>query len=269
MAIRVCVAGVSGWTGSAVAKAILAGGEFELTGAIARGHAGRDVGEVLGLPAAGVTVAGSLGDALSRPPDVLVDYTTPDTVKQRTLDALARGVRVVIGTSGLSATDYADIARVAEGNRLGVVAAGNFSLTAALLKHFALIAARHLPSWEVIDYAGATKPDAPSGTALELAEALGEAATNAVAVPVDRTHGRPDARGATVGGAQVHSVRLPGIVLAVETVFGRPHERLTIRHDAGGGADPYVTGTLLAVRRVMGVTGLVRGMDRLLFGAPT
>lgn len=270
MAIRVCVAGVSGWTGSAVTKAILAaGGEFELTGAIARRHAGRDVGEVLGLPAAGVTVAGTLNDALSVPADVLVDYTTPDTVKQRTLDALARGVRVVIGTSGLSAGDYADIARVAEGSRLGVVAAGNFSLTAALLKHFALTAARHLSSWEVIDYAGARKPDAPSGTALELAEALGEVATNAVAVPVGQTHGRPDARGATIGGAQVHSVRLPGIVLAVEAVFGQPHERLTIRHDAGGGADPYVTGTLLAVRRVTGITGLVRGMDRLLFGGPT
>jgi 4-hydroxy-tetrahydrodipicolinate reductase len=72
-------------------------------------------------------------------------------------------------------------------------------------------------------------------------------------------------RGATVAGTQVHSVRLPGIVLAFETIFGLPNERLTIRHDAGKGAEPYVNGTLLAVRRVMQVTGLVRGLDRLLF----
>jgi 4-hydroxy-tetrahydrodipicolinate reductase len=99
-----------------------------------------------------------------------------------------------------------------------------------------------------------------------LAEALGEVAANQLAVPVERTHGDPKARGATVAGTQVHSVRLPGIVLAFEALFGLPNERLTIRHDAGPGAEPYVQGTLLAVRRVMGVVGLVRGLDRLLFG---
>jgi 4-hydroxy-tetrahydrodipicolinate reductase len=227
------------------------------------------VGDVLGLPGTGVAISGSLTEALARPADVLVDYTTPDTVKQRALDALASGVRVVIGTSGLSAADYAVLARAAEQHRLGVIAAGNFSLTAALAKHFALLAAKHLPSWEVIDYAKAGKPDAPSGSALELAEALGEVATNTVDVPVGETRGHPAARGATINGTQVYSVRLPGFVLAFESIFGLPNERLTIRHDAGGGADPYVNGTLLAVRRVMGVTGLVRGLDRLLFGDTT
>jgi 4-hydroxy-tetrahydrodipicolinate reductase len=105
-----------------------------------------------------------------------------------------------------------------------------------------------------------------SGTARELAEALGEVAQNKLAVPVERTHGDQAARGATIAGMQVHSVRLPGIALAFEAVFGLPNERLTIRHDAGKGAEPYVNGTLLAVSRVMEVTGLVRGLDRLLFG---
>jgi 4-hydroxy-tetrahydrodipicolinate reductase len=266
MAIRVCVAGVSGWTGSAVTRAVLASGEFELTGAIARRQAGRDAGELLGLTASGVVVAASLGEALARGADVLVDFTSPDSVKPRTLEALAGGVRVVIGTSGLTAADYADIERAAAASRLGVIAAGNFSLTAALAKHFALLAAKHLPSWEVIDYAHAEKPDAPSGTTRELAEALSEVARNDLAVPVERTHGDRQARGATIAGTQVHSIRLPGIVLAFETIFGLPNERLTIRHDAGKGAEPYVNGTLLAVRRVMEVTGLVRGLDRLLFG---
>ncbi len=265
MAIRVCVAGVSGRTGSAIARAVASSGEFELTGAIARRHAGRDAGELLGLPANGVLVAPRLAEALARPADVLVDFTSPDSVKQRTLEALAGGARVVIGTSGLTAADYADIERAAVESRLGVIAAGNFSLTAALAKHFALLAAKHLPSREVIDYAHAEKPDAPSGTARELAEALGEVSPNRLGVPVDRTHGDREARGATVAGTQVHSVRLPGIVLAFEAIFGLPNERLTIRHDAGKGAEPYVNGTLLAVRQVMGITGLVRGLDRLLF----
>jgi 4-hydroxy-tetrahydrodipicolinate reductase len=266
MAIRVCVAGATGWTGREVARAILTSPDFELTGAIARRHAGRDVGELLGLPANGVIVADSLQAALARPADVLVDYTSPESVKQRTLETLARSTRVVIGTSGLTAADYRDIERTASEKSLGVIAAGNFSITAALAKHFALLAARHLPSREIIDYAHAEKKDAPSGTARELAEALGEVAPNKLALPVEQTYGDKQARGTTIAGTQVHSVRLPGFVLAIETVFGLPNERLTIRHDAGEGAEPYVNGTLLAVRRVMQVVGLVRGLDRLLFG---
>jgi 4-hydroxy-tetrahydrodipicolinate reductase len=265
MAIRVCVAGVTGWTGSEVTRAILGSNEFELTGAIARRSAGRDVGELLGQSVNGIIVAGTLEQALARPADVLVDFTSPGSVKQRTLDALTRGVRVVIGTSGLTAADYLDIECKAKENRLGVIAAGNFCITAALAKHFALLAAKHLPSWEIIDYAHAEKPDAPSGTARELAEALGEVPQNKLAFPVEQTHGERQARGATIGGGQVHSIRLPGYVLAFETFFGLPNERLTIRHDAGKGAAPYVHGTMLAVRRVMQVTGLVRGLDRLLF----
>src|SRR5262249_34883466 len=221
--------------------------------------------ELLGLPVNGVIVAGSPEEALVRPADVLVDFTSPDSVKQRTLEALGRGVRVVIGTSGLTAADYQDIERTATESRLGMIAAGNFSLTAALAKTLARLAAKYVPSWEVLDDAHADKVDAPSGSARELAEALGEVASNQLAVPVERTHGDRQARGTTIAGTQVHSVRLPGIVLAFETIFGLPNERLTIRHDAGKGAGPYVNGTLLAVRRVMQVTGLVRGLDRLLF----
>jgi 4-hydroxy-tetrahydrodipicolinate reductase len=265
MAIRVCVAGVSGWAGSAVARALLTSGEFQLTGAIARRAAGRDAGDVIGQPAMGVLVTTSLAEALARPTDVLVDYTSLDSVKPRVLEALARGVRVVIGTSGLTAADYQDIDEKAVGTGLGVIAAGNFSLTAALAKHFALLATAYLPSWEIIDYAQADKPDAPSGTAWELAEALGDVARSQYAVPIERTYGAPAARGATITGTQVHSLRLPGYVLAFETLFGLPNERLTIRHDAGPGAGPYVHGTLLAVRRVLRTKGLIRGLDRLLF----
>ncbi len=265
MAIRVCVAGATGWTGGAVTRRILASAEFELTGTIARQQAGRDIGEVLGLPTAGVDIVSTLDEALRTPTDVLIDYTKPDTVKARTLEALGRGVRVVIGTSGLTEEDFAEIALKAEENGLGVIAAGNFSITAALAKHCALLAARYLPSWEVIDYAHASKPDAPSGTTRELAEELGKVAQNKISFPIDQTHGAREARGADIKGTQVHSIRLPSYVIAFETIFGLPDERLTIRHDAGAGAEPYVSGTLLALQEVMQTTGLVRGLDRLLF----
>lgn len=268
MPIRVCVAGATGWTGSAVARHILTSGktEFTLSGAVARHQAGKDIGEVLGLPVAGIRIAGSIEDALREPTDVLIDYTRPDAVKAHTFAALAHGVRVVIGTSGLTATDYDEIDHVAREHNLGVIAAGNFSITAALAKHFALIAAKYLPSWELIDYAHADKIDAPSGTVRELAEELGRVARPQIAVPNEEIQGDPATRGAVVEGTHVHSVRLPGYVIAFEAIFGLPDERLTLRHDAGAGAGPYVSGTLLAAREVMHTTGLVRGLDTLLFG---
>ena len=268
MAIRVCVAGATGWAGSAVTPAILESGEFQLVGAIARRQAGLDIGEVLGRPRAGITIVPSLEEALSaapNPPDVLIDYTKPDSVKARILAALSKGIRVVVGTSGLTAEDYDEIELEAKRRQLGVIAAGNFSITAALAKHFAQIAARYVPSWEIIDYAHADKVDAPSGTTRELAEELAKIAENQLGLPIEQIHGSREARGANIRGTQVHSLRLPGYVIAFETVFGLPEERLTIRHDAGSGAKPYVGGTLLAARKVMKVTGLVRGLDRLLF----
>lgn len=263
--IRVCVAGATGWTGSAVTKAILNSPEFELTAAIARRRVGEDVGTVLGLAPSGVSICSNIDDALANEIDVLIDYTDPESVKTRVVECLQRGIRVVIGTSGLDAQDYAEIGNEAARRRLGVISAGNFSITAALAKHCALMAAKYLPSWEIIDYADAAKPDAPSGTTRELAEELAAVRTNAKRIEIDDTIGLKEARGVSVAGTQVHSLRLPGYVISFETVFGLPDERLTIRHDAGTGAEPYVAGTLLAAREVMNVTGIIRGLDRLLF----
>jgi 4-hydroxy-tetrahydrodipicolinate reductase len=265
MAIKICVAGATGWVGQVLVRNIVKSSEFTLSGAIARNSAGQDIGTVLGLEPARVVVFGTLSEALSKPTDVVVDYTSPGSVKDRTLEALGRGVRVVIGTSGLTASDYHEIDETARRNDLGVIAAGNFSITAALAKHFALFAARHLPSWEIIDYAHADKPDAPSGTTRELAEELASITQNRIEVPIMQTYGNPQARGATIAGTQVHSVRLPSYVIAFEAIFGLQDERLTIRHDSGSGAMPYVGGTLMAVQKVMTTRGLVRGLDRLLF----
>jgi 4-hydroxy-tetrahydrodipicolinate reductase len=269
MTIKVCVAGATGWVGQILVREIVKSSEFTLTGAIARGSAGVDIGTVLGLEPVGVIVSETLSGALSKPTDVVVDYTSPGSVKERTLEALSRGVRVVIGTSGLTASDYQEIDEMVRRSGLGVIAAGNFSITAALAKHFALIAAKHLHSWEIIDYAHADKPDAPSGTTRELAEELASISQNRLEVPIAQTHGNPQARGATIGGTQVHSVRLPSYVIGFEAIFGLPDERLTIRHDAGSSAMPYVGGTLMALQKVMTTRGLVRGLDRFLFSDQT
>jgi 4-hydroxy-tetrahydrodipicolinate reductase len=248
--IRVCVAGVTGWTGSAVAAAVREADDLELVAGVSRRAADcfSSVGEAL--------------DAVEA--DVLVDYTHATVVKENVLAALERGVGVVVGSSGLTATDYEELDALAHDRAVAVVAAGNFSVTAALLLRFAAEAARHLDAWEVIDYASFGKPDAPSGTARELAERLATVRAPAAKVPVEETLGEREARGATVAGTQVHSLRLPSFTVSTEAVFAGPGERLSIRHDAGESAEPYVAGTLLAIRAVPGRVGLTRCLDRLL-----
>ncbi|WP_119304415.1 4-hydroxy-tetrahydrodipicolinate reductase [Dongia deserti] len=267
MTLGICVGGVSGWTGSAIAQAVLDDPELELSGAVARRCKGKDAGQVIGRTAIGLPVVDSVEAALEAgTSEVYIDYTHPSSVKVNVLAALNRGVPAIVGTSGLSAADYAEIAEVAEARGLGVVASGNFSITAALLQHFAVIAAQHVPDFEIIDYAKSTKPDVPSGTARELAERLGAIAPSNPGVPLDKIIGPKETRGANISGGRVHSVRLPSYVLAVEAIFGKASERLALRHDAGTSAEPYVSGTLLAARRVREIKGLVRGLDTLLFG---
>jgi 4-hydroxy-tetrahydrodipicolinate reductase len=134
-----------------------------------------------------------------------------------------------------------------------------------LLKRFSLMAAQYVGDIEIIDYAGPQKPDVPSGTARELAEALENAREHPpTAKAVADILGPKEARGAQIGTVPVHSVRLPSYILSCEAQFGLPGERLTIRHDAGTSAAPYVAGTLLAVRKVGKFIGLRRGLDGIL-----
>jgi 4-hydroxy-tetrahydrodipicolinate reductase len=248
--LRVCIAGITGWVGRPLAEAVDAATDLELVAGVSRADAAR---------------FSSVADALDAvPADVLVDYTSAAAVKANVLAAIERSVGVVVGSSGLSAAEYAEINVRAREKGVGVIAAGNFSVTAALLLRFAAEAARHVAAWEVIDYASATKPDAPSGTSRELAERLESVRAPALGVPLDEVLGAREARGATVAGTQVHSLRLPSFTVSTEAVFAAEGERLSIRHDAGESAAPYIAGTLLAIRAVPGRVGLTRGLDQLL-----
>ena len=253
MKLKVCLAGVTGWIGAPLAAAIAATDDLELVAAVSRRSAGSSV--------AGVPVSGSVHDALASPCDVFVDYTSAESVKSHVLAAIESRRHVVIGSSGLSDADFAEIDTAARAASVGVIAVGNFAIAAALLQRFASEAARHFPSWEIIDYAHDSKPDAPSGTARELAWRLSQASTPRPAIPVEQTLGPRESRGATVSGSQVHSVRLPGYTIGVEVHFGREDERLSIRYEGGTGARPYIEGTLLAIRRAPTIVGVARGLD--------
>jgi 4-hydroxy-tetrahydrodipicolinate reductase len=262
--IRICLAGATGWAGAELARAIAKARDLEIVGAVARRQAGRPLGEVLAEPALTARISGTAAEALAAPCDVFVEYTGPAIARANVLAALEHGAHVVVGTSGLTDSDFAEIDALALRRQRGVLACGNFALTAVLLQKLAETAAKLIPQWEILDYAHDDKVDAPSGTARELAARLAKVRRPEPTVPVAATVGPRETRGATVSGSQIHSVRLPGFVISAEVVFGMPDQRLSIRHDAGGSARPYVDGALLAIRRVGALVGVHRGLDAVL-----
>lgn len=262
--LRICIAGATGWVGTPLCKAVSETDEMVLVGAVSRTHQGRKLKDVLPNSNLDLVISGSVAEALKAPTEVLVDYTKADVVKTNVLTAIGAGVNVVVGASGLTEEDFNEINQTALQHNVGVIAAGNFAITAVLLQRFACEAAKYLAHWEIIDYASDAKQDAPSGTTRELAHQLSQVRKPEVTHAIEQTIGPRESRGVTLEGTQVHSLRLPSYVISVEAIFGAKDERLTIRHDAGAGAEPYIQGTLLAIRNVKSHVGLVRGLDNFM-----
>ena len=111
--IRVILAGATGWAGSALARGIARAPDLKLVGAVARSAAGRALDAVLGEPALAAPVHATATEALGTACDVFVEFTKPESAKTNIRAALAAGVHVVVGTSGLSDEDYAEIDSIA------------------------------------------------------------------------------------------------------------------------------------------------------------
>jgi 4-hydroxy-tetrahydrodipicolinate reductase len=264
MTIRICLAGATGWAGSALAHSIAQSKDISLVSAISRSHAKRILGDVLGEPGLTCPVFATAEEALTIPCDVFFEFTKPEVAKSNVIRALQKGAHVVIGTSGLTDENYSEIAEVADSQQKGVLAVGNFAITVVLLQKFAEIAAKHIPQWEIIDYANDGKKDSPSGTVREMAYRLSKVRPSELTIPLEQTQGNVETRGARINGSQIHSIRLPGYTISAEIIFGMPDQTLSIRHDSGTGAQPYVDGALLAIRKVNTLIGLHRGLDSVL-----
>jgi 4-hydroxy-tetrahydrodipicolinate reductase len=261
---RLCFAGVTGWTAPPIITALDQAEDLELVSGVSRSAAGREISAVTAssndsMIYSSVSEAVAAGEV-----DVLLDFTSALAVMGNVRAAIDAGVHVVIGSSGLTASDYELLDRLARERSVGILAIGNFSIMAAILHRAAEMAARYVDSWEIIDYASAEKPDVPSGTSRELAERLAKVRRPAAPVAIHDLHGPVEARGAEVSGSRIHSIRLPSFVVSTEIVFASPGDRLTMRHDPGQTPDPYVPGVLAAVRAVAEAPGLRRGMDSIL-----
>jgi 4-hydroxy-tetrahydrodipicolinate reductase len=160
MKLKVYIAGATGWVGRPLCLAVSATDDLSLVGAASPTHKGRKLKDVIGELNLDLTISGSVAEALETPTDVLVDYTNAEAVKANVMTAIRKGVHVVIGSSGLTNEDFTEINQAALEHQVGVIAAGNFAITAVLLQRFACEAAKYLSHWEIIDYASDTKQDA-------------------------------------------------------------------------------------------------------------
>ena len=264
MKLNVCVAGVTGWAGHELARGVATTPDLTLASGVSRTKAGTTLAELFANPHLAGPVCSSAAEALQQPCDVFVEYTTPEFAKSNILLALSHGAHVVVGTSGLTNEDYAEINDSAKKRGLGVLACGNFALTAVLLMKFSAMAAKHLSQWEIIEYANDTKKDVPSGTVRELAVKLAEVRRPEDTLQDEQLLGYVEARGAILDGNRVHALRLPGFTLGVDVVFGSKDQSLVLRHTSGNSAAPYVEGAILAIRKVSSLVGLHRGLESIL-----
>jgi len=259
----VLVNGACGRMGRAVLKAVAEAKDLELVGAVDI-TGGADAGELAGVGANGVKVETDLKAALTRlQPEVMIDFTRPDVVYGNVITALQAKVSPVVGTTGLSDEQKADIRKLAEENDTPAFIAPNFAIGAVLMMVMAKQAAKYMPEVEIIELHHDKKLDAPSGTAVQTAAMIAE-------VRAAHKQGHPEekeklsgARGADYEGMHIHSVRLPGYVAHQEVIFGGLGQTLTIRHDSLN-RESFMPGVVLAAEKVRSLKGLTVGLDKLL-----
>ena len=244
--INVAVLGARGRMGSEVVKAVEATEGLALVAAL-------DLGD-------------SLDQLKGSAADVVVDFTTPDSVMSNLEFLINNGINVVVGTTGFDDAKLATVKGwLAQNSSVGVLIAPNFAIGAVLMMEFAEKAARYFESAEIIELHHPAKVDAPSGTAARTAELMSAARKDAGlgAMPDATTTALDGARGALVGGIPVHSVRARGLVAHQEVLFGGLGETLTIRHDSIDRAG-FMPGVILGVRKIVNTPGLTHGLDKFM-----
>ena len=250
--IRVGVLGAAGRMGREVCRTVAAADDLQLVAAVDPNNVGLETEGLL----VSATVE-SLADV-----DVAVDFTQPSAVMPNARWCLRNGIHAVVGTTGLTPADLEELRQGADAGEANCVVAPNFALGAVLLLRFAAEAARYFDAAEVIELHHDGKADAPSGTAIATARAIGAARAGRWSPP-EAVGEYAGARGTEVEGVRVHAVRLPGLVAHEEVLFGGPGQTLSLRHDTVDRA-AFIPGVLLAIRSVAGRPGLTVGLDALL-----
>lgn len=258
--INVLVSGCCGKMGKEIVKAVTASEGMKVVAAVDLGHFGEDVGEISGCGSLGVNIESDLATAIRKyEPDVMIDFTVAEACEKNLAIAVDHGVRFVTGTTNMRQDVLNKIFAQANAKKLGGLWAANYAIGAVLMMNFAKVAAKYMPSCEIIELHHDKKLDSPSGTAKVTANIIAQARVNNPKV-VDADS---QARGLIVEDIPIHSIRLQGYVASQEVLFGGEGQILSIRHDTIG-RESFMPGIVMACRKVMEVDHIIIGMDSLL-----
>jgi 4-hydroxy-tetrahydrodipicolinate reductase len=257
--------------GREVCRAVASADGLELAAAVDPAHAGTDLGTLLGADVGGLTVVGGLDALTAGSCEVVVDFTRVAPARTTLAFCSSAGIHAVVGTTGFSDEDLAELHRTFAGPDAGLpncVLAANFAIGAVLMMRFAELAAPWFDGAEIVELHHDGKLDAPSGTARATADRMAAArrASGLDDYRGDRTETEAvaGARGGVgPAGVRIHSVRLPGLVAHQEVILGAVGQSLTIRHDSYDRTS-FMDGVVLAVRSVSTRPGVTVGIESLL-----
>jgi 4-hydroxy-tetrahydrodipicolinate reductase len=266
--VKIVIAGINGRMGIASARLILGDPQMKLVGAFGSpgaAYVGQDVGKLTDSAATDILVSNSIEDLPAViQPDVLLDFSVADAAFSHAQYALQRGIRPVIGVSGLAEDKIKTLAKLTSDKHLGAMVVPNFSIGAVLMMEFARQAGAFFDNVEIVEMHHTKKLDAPSGTAMHTAGKLKLSGNTFNRKEVDEHELLPHARGGqTDAGVRIHSLRLPGLISHQEVIFGSPGELLTVRHDSFN-TDCFLRGIKMAILAVKQMSGLTVGLDALL-----
>ena len=258
--ISVVIHGATGRMGAETVRAVSAADDVVLAGATC--HTPR--GDVLPTPAGEVPLSTDLASMLdSAKPDVMVEFTHADACMVAAPLAASRGVHMVLGASGLNAEQLQTLDTMSREHGVGIIVAPNFALGAVVLKKLAEQAAAFFDYVDVVEAHHEMKIDSPSGFAMAIARGMREQRDSDFQRNETTVHHLPETRGGDIGGAGIHSLRLPGRSAHHEVIFGAAGQTLSIRHDTLG-RDCYMPGVLRCVREVVRRPGLTVGLETVL-----
>ena len=196
--------------------------------------------------------------------DVLIDFTQPASIYENALYCLNNDIKIVVGTTGLSDAQIAELKKLSEERKVACLIAPNFSTGAVLLMKFAQLASKYFDNAEIIELHHNQKKDAPSGTAIKTAQLM-------AGVNEDFTKGNcPEKEtiegsrgGVSYNNIHIHSVRMPGYIASQEVLFGANGQVMSLRHDSMN-RECYMGGVLLATRYVFENNNFVYGLENIM-----
>jgi len=259
MTKKVLVAGFTGAMGQKAVNLVNSLDNFELVAGMS--PTATNDPQKYNLPA-GAKIYQSLAEIPDLAADIWIDFTTPKAVYDNVKFALEHHISPVVGTTGMSDEQEAELIKISQKEKVGGLIAPNFGMSAVLLMKFAKEAAKYFPDAEIIEMHHADKKDAPSGTALATAKMIAQNRPEHETAP-DEVETLENVRGGDYQGIKIHSVRLPGYIAHEQVLFGGPGEALTIRQDSFD-RESFMGGVKVALEKVDQLYELVVGLENIL-----